>query len=134
MMFRGDSIVLDFKLCQKCMDPYYRMDEDYLPEEWRQYRPAAPYRPQSMRWYVVRLFEIAQAVQIEVGKYANERWRDQDLISMVYYSSGDNPEHRKYVKEHFKMNSYNVVCHKDWHIVGILSTSKMCKSLAHRCI
>ena len=91
------------------MDPYYRMDEDYLPEEWRQYRPAAPYRPQSMRWYVVRLFEIAQAVQIEVGKYANERWRDQDLVSMVYYSSGDNPEHRKYVKEQFKMSFYPVV-------------------------
>ena len=93
--------MLDFKLCQKCMDPYYRLDEDYLPEEWRQYRPAAPYRPQSLRWYVIRLFEVAQAVQIEVGIYANERWKDQDLISMVYYSSGDNPEHQKYVKEEF---------------------------------
>ena len=90
------------------MDPYYRMDEDYLPEEWRQYRPAAPYRPQSMRWYVIRLFEVAQAVQIEVGKYANERWRDQDLVSMVYYSSGDNPDHRKYVKEQFKMHFNHV--------------------------
>ena len=49
----------------------------------------------------MRLFEVAQAVQIEVGIYGSNRWNDKDVLSMVYYSSGDNLKHRQYVKEKF---------------------------------
>lgn len=92
------TFVFDSKLCPNCVDVYLKEDELQTASEWRVFDMSRLTSPQSMRWHIVRTFDLSEALRKEISEYKlTTPLEKEEFVSLVYYSEG-NDEHANYVK------------------------------------
>ena len=92
------SFVVDAKLCPTCVDVFLAEDESQTAVEWRTFDMRRLTTPISMKWHIVRAFDVSEALRTEIAEYKmTTTMQKEEFVSLVYYSEGTD-EQANYVK------------------------------------